>query len=297
MKKKPMKEKFIASLKIIGMLWLASTVISMFFISEDVSTGNVALIPIQGIISVGDSSSFSSGYVTSDSVIESLKKAEKNDNIKAIILDINSPGGSGVAADEISQMIKSIDKPVISVVRELGASAAYWIASSSDTIFANRLSFTGSIGVIGSYLDFSGFIEEYNITYQRFVSGKFKDFGSPFKEPSKEEKEIFQNLIDEVADVFIEEVALNRNIPVDDVRKIATGQIFLGKKSNELGLIDIVGTKEDALKYIENELNITVEIKEFKKKKSITDILSELSTTLRPKLEVSKISGFETVRI
>ena len=86
---------------------------------------------------------------------------EENKDIKAIVLEINSPGGSAVASDEIASAVKKSNKPTVAVIREAGASGGYWIASSTDHIIANRMSITGSIGVISSYLEFSGLIEKY----------------------------------------------------------------------------------------------------------------------------------------
>jgi len=268
-----MKKKIIAALKIIGIIWLLSIIISMMFTNSNFDTGNIAVIPIYGEITTIDGTGFSAG-TSAEKVIEYLDEAYNNPNIEAIILDINSPGGSGVGADEIGQKIKESDKLTVAVIRDYGASAAYWIASSSDYIYANRLSLTGSIGVIGSFLDFSGFIQEYNITYQRYVSGELKDMGSAFKTPSRKEQEVFQKLIDDMQDIFIEEVALNRNLTISEVEKMATGQIFLGIEAKELGLIDELGTKEDAVKYIENKLNITSDLVKYEEKITFMDLLS-----------------------
>lgn len=281
------KQKIFASLKILGILWLVSSIVAVIFsIDADFSSGNVgniAVIPIHGVITTTSASSFST-VVTSEDVLEQLDKANENPRIKAIILDINSPGGSGVAADEISQKIKSINKPTVAVIRDLGASAAYWISSATDHIYANRLSITGSIGVTGSYLEFSGLFTEYNISYQRYVSGALKDMGSPFKEPSELEEEIFQKLIDDMQTIFLDEVAQNRNLSKTETAKFGSGQIYLGIEAKELGLVDSLGTRDDALVYLENELNITAVPIEFKKKISFSELLSKMSSLLTPKI-------------
>jgi len=275
-----LKQKIFSSFKIIGILWLLSSIAGMFFSvdTDFVAGGNVAVIPIQGVIVTTSGSSFGSGYVISDDIIESLEEANENPAIKAILLDVNSPGGSGVAADEISQKIKSLNKTTITVIRDVGASAAYWIASATDYIFANKLSFTGSIGATGSYLEFSRFLEQYNISYQRFVSGELKDMGSAFKAPSAKERRIYQEIINDAKDIFVEEVALNRDLSIEAVDDMATGQIFLGKDALELKLIDALGTKQDAIYYIEQSLNITVKAVEFKQKKSFSDLFTDFST-------------------
>jgi protease-4 len=252
----------------------------MFFTyDEPIYGGNVAVIKLHGPITVAEESGFGSSSVSSEAIIAELEKAEDTPGIKAIILDINSPGGSGVAADEISQKIKSMNITTVAVIRDMGASAAYWIASSTDYIYANRMSITGSIGVIGSYLDFSGLIKDYNVTYRRYVSGELKDMGSPFKEPSEEETALYQSIIDKMKSFFVQEVALNRDLPMKKVEELATGQIYLGVEAKELGLIDETGTRQDAVDYIERKLNITASVVEFKQKKGLGDLLSEFSVS------------------
>lgn len=278
MKTNEQKSKLWLSLKIIASIWILSYIVAMFFSvnTVDFGSGNVAVIPINSMI-LTSGESFGSSVVSSDTIIGFLEKAESNPNIKVIVIDINSPGGSGVAADEIGQKIKSMEKPVISVIRELGASAAYWIASSTDYIFANRMSLTASIGVTGSYLDFSQLMKEYNVSYQRYVSGDLKDMASPFKEPSNEERKLFQDIIDESHMFFVEEVSINRNMSINDINKIADGRIILGKKAYELGLIDELGTKQDVFNYIETKYNISVVPVEYKEKVSFSDLVYGLS--------------------
>src|SRR3990172_9614359 len=151
-----------------------------------VGFGNVAIIRIYGPILTTDGGLLSGEVTKSDDILKFIKKANESDEIKAVVFEINSPGGSAVASDEIGRAIKEMNKTTVAWIREVGASGGYWIASSTDHIIANRMSITGSIGVIGSYLEFSGLLNRYNVTYQRMVSGKYKDMGSPFKELSDE---------------------------------------------------------------------------------------------------------------
>ncbi|AJF60909.1 TPA: signal peptide peptidase SppA [Candidatus Woesearchaeota archaeon] len=268
-----LKEKILPVLKILLILWIISFATSFLF-GPDMSlgTGNVAIIPIHGVIGVEESSGLTGDTISSQAVIAAIDKAEGM-GVKAIIFDINSPGGSGVAADEIAQRIKSANRTTIALIRDMGTSAAYWVASSTDYVYANRMSLTGSIGVIGSYLDFSGFLEEYNITYQRYVSGELKDMGSSFKEPSEEERRIFQDIIYKMNEFFIKEVAENRNMSVISVRRLATGQIFLGSEAKDLGLVDELGTRKDVLDFVASRHNITVSAFELEEKKGFLDII------------------------
>ena len=263
-------------LSILG--FMAVGVISLFAgIDVESLSGNVALIPIEGVITGSEDSEFIFESVTaSPDTIELIEKADKNPSIKAIILEINSPGGSAVASEEIANAVKKTNKTTVAWIREIGTSGAYWIASASDHIVANRVSVTGSIGVIASYLEFPGLLERYNITYQRLVAGKYKDIGSPYKEMTQEERELFQQSLDEIRDYFVGEVAKNRNMGKKEVDKMANGLFYLGSQAKELGLVDEIGGKDEVIGYIEKKEGIKAEIVEYKKEKSLFEVLSRI---------------------
>ena len=265
-------------LLLLGILgFIAVAIISLFDSDVKNLNGNVAVIPIEGVI-VGtkDSEFLFESVTTSPETVELIEKADKNPNIKAIILEINSPGGSAVASEEIANAVKKTNKTTVAWIREAGASGAYWIASAADHIIANRVSITGSIGVIASYLEFPGLLERYNITYQRLVSGKYKDIGSPLRELTPEEKAIFQQNLDAIRDYFVSEVAKNRNMNKKDVDKIANGLFYLGAQAKELGLVDELGGKDEVTKYIEEKEGIMAEIVEYKKERGLLGILSSV---------------------
>jgi len=212
--------------------------------------GNVALIPIEGVISSNGYKSLGQSTVSSQPIIDYINEANENTKIKAIVIEINSPGGTPVASDEIATAIKKANKPTVALIREVGASGGYWVASATDYIIANKMSITGSIGVLSSYLDFSGLMKDYGVTYQRLVAGKYKDVGSPFKELNNEEKNILQSKIDKVHDIFVKEIAQNRNLAVEEVRALATGEFYLGIEALDLGLIDQLGDIDTTEKYL-----------------------------------------------
>ncbi|HLC61193.1 MAG TPA: signal peptide peptidase SppA [Candidatus Nanoarchaeia archaeon] len=239
--------------------------------------GNVALIPIEGEITGSRDSGLSFGGAVSLSpdIVEMIEKADKNPSIKAIIFEINSPGGSAVASQEIADAVQKTNKTKVAWIREVGASGAYWIASSSDYVVANRASVTGSIGVIASYLEFPGFLDRYNITYRRLVAGKYKDIGSPFKEMTSEEEAVFQESLDEMRDYFVSEVARNRHMNKKDVDKIANGLFYLGAQAKDYGLVDELGGKSEVINYIERKEKIKAEIVEYKKHRGLIDVLGD----------------------
>lgn len=292
MAKKNAEKSKITGWQILGTTWrIISVLISVFmflifimilasfaslFVPSELETGNIAVIPIDGIITTDGPTTWATG-VKSTTIVELIEKAEEKNEIKAILLEINSPGGSPVATDEIAQAVKQAEKPIIAVIRENGASGAYWVATAADKIYANRMSITGSIGVKASHLEFAGLIADYNITYRKLIAGKYKEAGSPFVEMTPEEEKMFQKLLDTLHNEFITAVSENRNMSKQKVTELANGFVYLGSEAKELGLVDELGTKEDALKYIEKQLNITAEPVTYKKKGTFFEELSSVS--------------------
>ena len=142
--------------------------------------GNIALIKISGSISSGDE--LFGKAANPDEIITIIDRAEKSAAVKGILIEINSPGGSPVASEEIMKALKSTNKPTVAVIRDIGTSGAYWVASASDFVVASPVSITGSVGVTGSYLEFSQLLQRYGVRYERLVSAEHKDIGSPFRE-------------------------------------------------------------------------------------------------------------------
>ncbi len=241
---------------VVVLLFLILSIFASLFGSNGF-LGNVAYIPVYGVITVNGQSSFlGQEEATSEKLVKFIEDAEEDPLIEAIVFDINSPGGSAVASDEIASAIKRAEKPTIALVREVGASGGYWVASSTDHIIANKMSIVGSIGVISSYLEFARLLENYNITYQRLVAGKYKDMGTPFKELTEEEEMILQTKLDKIHGFFIDEIAANRGLPREKVLEIATGEIFLGIEALELGLVDELGDQKALEKYLKEQIGL-----------------------------------------
>jgi protease-4 len=288
MAKKEGGSAFVRFIQVIGTIFGA--LVSLFFLlfillfiasafmPERGLTGNVAVVPIKGVISTdGNSDIWESGTPSAD-IVKWIEDADKDSATKAILLEIDSPGGSPVATDEIARAVKEAGKPVIAVIRERGASGAFWIASAADYVFANRMSLTGSIGVTSSRLEFAGLLEDYNVTYRKLSAGRYKDAGSRWKEMTPEEEQLFQRMLNEVHAAFVEEIATNRKLPIETVRDLAHGFVFTGAQAKELGLVDALGTKDDAVAYIEQTLNITADLYEFKPSKAFIEELFGLAS-------------------
>ena len=251
--------------------------VSLF--TSDIKTfgGNVALIPIKGLIIADSGREFLfENTAASTEVIEQIEKADSNPNIKAIIFEINSPGGTPVGSEEIASAIKKTNKTTVAWIREVGASGAYWVASAADYIVASRMSLTGSIGVLASHLEFAGFLEDHNITYRRLVAGKYKDIGSPLKEMTPSEELLLQKSINKIHDYFIDEVVKNRQLTTQQKFKISNAMFYIGSEAKELGLVDVLGSKDEVIKIIEDNINETVKIVEYKKEKTLFDVFSRV---------------------
>ncbi|QQG38565.1 MAG: signal peptide peptidase SppA [Candidatus Woesearchaeota archaeon] len=216
-------------------------------LKQPITSNGLALIRLDGPISLSSQESFFERASPTRSIMQQLDEADKNQNVKAILLEINSPGGTVIASKELANKVKSLEKPVIALIEEVGASGAYWVASSADKIVADSLSITGSIGVTGSYLEFSNLFEKYGVTYQEVKGGKYKEIGSPFKDLTPEEQRVLQNKINLIHERFLEEVANNRNLETEQIAKISTGEFFLGEEAINLGLVDILGGENEAI--------------------------------------------------
>lgn len=192
--------------------------------------------------------------ISSEDMIYYLQEAEDDLNIKAILIEVDSYGGSPVAGEEIANMIKRSSKPVVAVIRQSGISGAYLAISGADQIFASKNSDVGSIGVTMSYLDNVKKNEKEGLSYIQLSSGKFKDTGDANKSLSEEEKALFMRDVKIMHENFIKDVSENRNMPIEKVRALADGSTVLGEKAKELGLIDQIGGIYEVEKYLQEKI-------------------------------------------
>ncbi len=255
MEKKSGKKNVIIIAGIIVLAFIFLFIYAIFTIPGSIGLSNVALIKVDGLITTEDSPFMLEG-TSSAKIVKKLKDAEENPQIKAVLLEINSPGGSAVASEEIAKQVSRMEKPVIAVIRDVGASGGYWVASAADTIVASPVSITGSIGVTASYLEISGLLEKYGVRYEKMTSGQYKDMGSPFRNLTDEERELFQKTLDEIRNYFVKSVAANRKLSYEQVDSLATGQIYLGSEAKQLGLIDELGGIEEAEKIMKEKYGI-----------------------------------------
>lgn len=191
---------------------------------------------------------------SSEEIVQAIQLADDDDSIKAILLEVDSSGGSGVAGQEIAEALKRTSKPTVVLIRDLALSAAYWAATGADYIIASNISDVGSIGVTMSYLDYSQQDKNEGITYNQISSGKFKDTGDPEKPLTAEERELLMRDIKIIHENFVKSVSENRKLEIEKVKVLADGSSMLGQMAKDAGLIDKVGNIYDAQGYLAKEI-------------------------------------------
>jgi protease-4 len=222
------------------------------------SKDTIAIINISGPIRL---SLQPQKFITYDAetITHKLREFSERSEIKAIILRINSPGGSVAAVQEIySEILRARQngKVVIASMGDVSASGGYYIASACDKIVANPGTITGSIGVLLELSNVDGLFKKIGIKTEIIKSGKYKDSGSPFRELTADERKIFQELIDESYNQFINSIVEGRKMKKEDVLPIADGRILSGRQAYEKGLVDMLGNDFDAIELAKKLANI-----------------------------------------
>lgn len=230
-----------------------------FYKRDDCST--IAIIPITDFIytspQYNEDGSINKGATVSIDVIDKIRKAEKEKSVKAVVFLIDSAGGYIQSGEEIVDAIREMKKPSVSLIRSQGQSSAYWVASATGHIFASKTSDTGAIGVTMSYLDNTKQNEANGLTFNQISYGKYKDMSNSDKPLTADEKKILLEQITEEAKYFMEDVANNRNLPIEKVEALDSS-VIQGSKALEIGLIDEIGSFADVERYLSEMLKRNV---------------------------------------
>jgi protease-4 len=182
-------------------------------------------------------------------IVSQLKKFRKNEAIKAIVLRIDSPGGGVGPSQEIYSEVKKTtgEKKVVASMGAIAASGGYYVAAAADHVMANPGTITGSIGVVIEFANVEELFKKIGLSAYVIKSGEYKDVGSPLRKMTPKERKLLQGFIDNVYEQFVTAVAEGRQMPEKEVRAIADGRIFSGEQAHELGLLDSLGSMEDAI--------------------------------------------------
>lgn len=226
---------------------ILGTIVGLFFLmlillrsmGGSASIGEkVAVIDVTGIIS------------KSDATIKLIHAYRDDSNVKAIVIRIDSPGGSVAPVQEIYTELGKIEKPIVASMGGSAASGGYYIACAADTILANPGTLTGSIGVIMQFTRMKGLYDKVGLEHQVIKSGQFKDTGSPFRTLTEEERAVLQATVDDVYNQFVDTIAEARShlLTRAEVAELADGRIFSGRQALDSKLIDQLGNLPDAIK-------------------------------------------------
>lgn len=236
---------------------IAISLLAAAFLTPDkagkaAGNGKIGLIRIEGEItgSSGDSGFFG-GSASGQTIMEQLKRAREDDSIKAVLIRINSPGGSSAASQEIGEEIEKVRKAgkiVVASMGDVAASGGYWIAAKTDKIIADPATMTGSIGVIMDLQNMKELYDKIGITPETIKSGPYKDMGSSSRPLTPAERNILQTMVNDIYQQFVDVVSEGRKMDRAKVLSLADGRVFTGRQAKESGLIDELGNYYDAVK-------------------------------------------------
>lgn len=256
--------------------------------------GKIAIVYAEGEIADGDGRE--QGIIYGDRVARQLRQLRLDDSIKAVVLRVNSPGGSASASETIQREVRLTreKKPVIVSMGGLAASGGYWISTYGDRIFAEPTTITGSIGVFGMFLNFQGLAtDKLGLTFDVVKTGKFADALTVTRPKTPEELAMFQHMVDWIYDEFTRKVAESRKLDIAVVREIAQGRVWSGTEGKKLGLVDELGGLQDAVKYAAQKANLGEKFRvvEVPRKKPFAEALSEALENRRREQAVKGPAG------
>lgn len=236
------------------------------------SKNEVAVIVAEGTIMPGESEG-QEQLIGADTFVEAIRKAREDDDIKAIVLRINSPGGEFRASDMMWREVRLAQevKPVIASMSDYAASGGYYLAMGCDTIVAQPHTITGSIGIFGMMFDMSGFLgNKIGITFDEVKTGEFGEMYTVSRPLTEAEKSFWQRNLDEHYDTFTGKAAEGRGMPVEELKKVASGRVWTGAQAKERKLVDITGGYNDAVRIAAEKAHIAddYKVRFYPKKKS-----------------------------
>lgn len=250
-----MRKKFIGGV-ILGVAVLSLVLVMAMSLGgrddEGLGTGRgeVGVIYIEGTIASGRSVSPFEAQSGAEAIAASLREAAANPGLKAVVVRLNSPGGTPAASQEIDtelQRLRNSGKVVVASMGDVAASGAYWIACGADQIVANPGTITGSIGVFMQTTNLEELYGKIGMDREIYKSGPYKDMGSPDRPVTAEEQAIFQSMVDDIYNQFVDVVARGRHMDIDEVKVLADGRVYTGRQAKELGLVDQLGDFHDAV--------------------------------------------------
>ena len=230
---------------------------------------------------------------SADEIVKTISKFSADKSVKAMLIRINSPGGSVSASQEIVEAIRTIKKPVVISMGDMAASGGYYVACAGPEIYANPGTLTGSIGVISQVMEMKDLMEFFKVKVHTIKTGELKDAGSPYREFNDTDRTYFASLGSEIMDQFVTHVSDARKLPKEKVLEVADGRVWTGREAHKLGLVDKLGGMQAAIDALREKAGITgTHTLVYPKKKTddlLYDLLSEsasdISENLRTKAQ------------
>jgi len=246
-------------------------------------SGRVAVVYAEGDIVDGEGEP---GQVGGSRYARELRQLRQDDTVKAVVLRVNSPGGSATASEEIQREMRLLQevKPVVVSMGSYAASGGYWISTYSDRIFAEPTTITGSIGVFGLLFDVKTLANEHGVTFDSVKTGRFADTLSISRPKTEPELALIQGVVDWIYDEFLVKVADSRKLDRKFVEEIAQGRVWSGHAAKELGLVDEMGSLTDAMRHAAEEAGLgpNFRVSEFPRKKELAEAIVEMVERVRP---------------
>lgn len=223
--------------------------------------GQVGVVRIEGTISSSSTTLWGDAATSLDDMLAALKQARERNDIKAVVIRIDSPGGTVAAAQELGreiEKIKKAGKPVIASMGDVAASGGYWVAASCDQIVANPGTMTGSIGVIMEIENYEGLMQKLGIRSEVIKSGAMKDIGSATRSMTPEERKVLEAMVMDSYNQFLEQVKKGRKGKIDEAKLplLADGRVFTGRQALKLGFVDKLGGLSDAIELAGKEAGL-----------------------------------------
>ncbi|WP_144799542.1 signal peptide peptidase SppA [Halorubrum depositum] len=202
------------------------------------------------------------GGTTADDVVEQIEAADEDEDVEALVVELNTPGGEVLPSDDIRRAAADFDGPTVAYATDTCASGGYWIASGCDELWARDASLVGSIGVVGSRPNAAGLADKLGISYEQFTAGEYKDAGVPLREIEEDEREYLQGIIDGYYEQFVETVSEGRDMDPEAIRE-TEARVYLGTDALEIGLVDELGTEGDVEDRLGELIDAEPEVREF----------------------------------
>ena len=246
------------------------------------STDKFSMNKVAILYAVGEIDSGSEGEMNSEDIVKELNRLADNDNVKAVVLRVNSPGGSAFGSEQMWFAAKQLraKKPLIVSMSDYAASGGYYMSCIADTIVAQPTTLTGSIGIFGMFPNFEGIANKIGVNFSTVKTNELSDFGNTMRPMTASERVILQNYINRGYELFISRCAEGRGVSGDEIKRVAEGRVWTGADALSLGLVDVLGGLDEAIAIAAAKADLTdnYAVAEYPKQKdALTQLLEDLT--------------------